>query len=394
MRILLAQNLPHLTGHGGAIRANRLMLAQLAAQGRECRVVAPLGVSPERLRSRVAAGGGTWLGEHQDAFRYRVAGVSGDAVVTGSRLVRHIWEVVDAFQPDWVLVPSDDPGGLVLGAALVAAPTRVVYQAYTLQQLPFGPRAFQPSPARTELIRQAAGVVAISRAAQEYLRRWGGLQSEVIYSPVYGEGPFPIHHGDSVALVNPCGYKGIDIFLGLADAFPDTHFLAVASWGTTASDRRSLSSRRNIEVVEAADDVDDVLVRVRVLLVPSLWDETFGYIVVEAMLRGIPVMASAVGGLREAKLDVPYLLPVRLIQRYDFQADPARPVPVIPEQDLAPWVVTLRRLLDDGQHRADVAARSRAAAARFVAGLRQGALDRYLRELVPSSARIRAATKG
>jgi len=37
----------------------------------------------------------------------------------------------------------------------------------------------------------------------------------------------------------------------------------------------------------------------------------------EAMLRAVPVMASDVGGIPEAKMGVPYLLPVRSIQKYE-----------------------------------------------------------------------------
>jgi glycosyltransferase involved in cell wall biosynthesis len=384
MKVLLVQNLPHLTGTGGAIRSNRILLEQLAARGHDCHVVAPAGATAARLRSTVEAAGGVWLGAREDGFGYRLAAVAGHALPSTARMVRQVRRVVDGFRPYWVLVPSDDPGGLVLGAALVAAPRRVVYLVHTLQRLPFGPGAFHPSPALTGLVRRAAGVVAVSRAAQDYVSRWAGLPSRLIYPQVYGEGPFPVAAGNAVTIVNPCGYKGVDIFLGLADAFPSVRFLAVASWGTTAADRRALAGRRNVEVVEPVEDIDDVLRRTRIMLVPSLWDETFGYTVVEAMLRGIPVMASAVGGLREAKLGVPYLLAVNRIERYDRHADPALPVPAVPRQDLAPWVATLRRLLDPAHH-AEIGTRSREAAAGFVAGLDPGALERYLAELAPSS---------
>jgi hypothetical protein len=99
------------------------------------------------------------------------------------------------------------------------------------------------------------------------------------------------------------------------------------------------------------------------------------------MLRGVVVLASAVGGLAEAKLGVPYCLPVRRIERYDVDVDPARPVPVIPSQDVAPWREALHRLLTDPGHRAELSTRSRAAALAFVDGIDEGAVESYLYQL-------------
>ena len=38
----------------------------------------------------------------------------------------------------------------------------------------------------------------------------------------------------------------------------------------------------------------------RILLVPSVWEEAWGRVVTEAQLSGIPVLASAIGGLPES----------------------------------------------------------------------------------------------
>src|SRR5207247_5128520 len=93
-------------------------------------------------------------------------------------------------------------------------------------------------------------------------------------------------------------------------------FAAVPTWGTNAADLAALRERLNVTVLDPVDNIDDLLRRTRVLLVPSLWAEARSRIVVEAMARGIPVLASDIGGIPEAKLGVPYLLPVNPIVRY------------------------------------------------------------------------------
>lgn len=99
--------------------------------------------------------------------------------------------------------------------------------------------------------------------------------------------------------------------------------------------------------MKPVDDIDKIFAQTRILLVPSLWDEAFGLIVVEAMLRGIPVLASHVGGLPEAKLGVDYLLPVHLIKGYEDFMIYNNLKPIIPDQDISPWLLALQKLLSD-----------------------------------------------
>jgi glycosyltransferase involved in cell wall biosynthesis len=98
-----------------------------------------------------------------------------------------------------------------------------------------------------------------------------------------------------------------------------------------------------------------------VLLVPSLWEDPFPRVVNEAMLRGIPVLASDRGGIPEAKHGVPYVLPVT---PYASAADYDDPPP---PQDVAPWLAALTRLLNDPAHFVAISEASRAAARAFVA---------------------------
>jgi glycosyltransferase involved in cell wall biosynthesis len=52
-------------------------------------------------------------------------------------------------------------------------------------------------------------------------------------------------------------------------------------------------------VLEFCDDMRDVYRRTRVLLVPSQFLETFGRVILEAQINGIPVVASDVAGIPE-----------------------------------------------------------------------------------------------
>ena len=121
-----------------------------------------------------------------------------------------------------------------------------------------------------------------------------------------------------------------------------------------------------MEILDPVEDIDRILARTRVLLVPSIWAEARSRMVMEAMLRGVPVIASNTGGLPEAKLGVPYVLPVAPIPRYSGSLD-ERMVPVAeaPPQDLGPWVAALSRLTSDPGHWGEISAASRDAALRF-----------------------------
>jgi surfactin synthase thioesterase subunit len=185
-----------------------------------------------------------------------------------------------------------------------------------------------------------------------------------------------------VTLVNPCAVKGISIFLALADAFPELSFAAVPTWGTNQEDRVAMRQRRNVTVAPPTDEIDALLERTRVLLAPSLWAEARSRVVVEAMLRGVPVMASNVGGIPEAKMGVPYLLPVNPIVRYQPRLDDRMvPQAVVPPQDIGPWREALARLVTDREHYAGISAQSRRAAMEYAARLSVEPLETLLLEV-------------
>ena len=133
------------------------------------------------------------------------------------------------------------------------------------------------------------------------------------------------------------------------------------------------------------DDIHGLMMQTKVALVPSLWAEARSRVILEAMVRGIPVMASQVGGLSEAKLGVDYLLPVNPVVRYRATVDHLMvPSAEIPPQDVAPWLAALERLVTDRAHYEEISKRSAEAARAYADGLSAAAFESYLEKVLRS----------
>jgi glycosyltransferase involved in cell wall biosynthesis len=208
-----------------------------------------------------------------------------------------------------------------------------------------------PNQRGTKLLHSVAGIIVVSEFLRDYFKRWAAIESTIVPISPNGPGPFPnLGNFDSgfVMMVNPCLYKGLPIFLELARAMPDVSFAAVPTWGTTHDDSERLKQLPNMTLIDARDEFTDILQAAKVLLCPSLWAEAKGMVILEAMLHGIPVIASAVGGIPEAKLGIDYLIPVKPITGFlDTFDEKMLPVPCVPEQDLAPWIVALREVISN-----------------------------------------------
>ncbi|MCU1236081.1 MAG: glycosyl transferase, group 1 [Candidatus Solibacter sp.] len=367
MRILLTANASYVPPRGGATRSNLIWLDQMASAGHQCRIVCGATAPGAELRFH--------------------SSITVFAVDDPGRRIQVLRQQIREFHPDWVLVSSEDLGHGLLREAQHGAPGRVVYLAHTPQFFPFGPASWNPDRDGTDLVKNAAGIVAIGHHMAEYIERSIGSKAAVIHPPIYGPGPFADHskfEEGLVMMINPCAVKGVSIFLESAGRMPDVEFGVVPGWGTTSDDNRALASLNNIRSLPSARNIDDIFARTRILLMPSLWYEGFGLIVMEAMLRGIPVVSSDSGGLVEAKHGTGYVIPVHTIERYEPVFDEhAMPRPVIREHDAGPWVDALRELLTDRASYQRESRTSRAASERFVATLDASALERYLMTLRP-----------
>lgn len=151
-----------------------------------------------------------------------------------------------------------------------------------------------------------------SRHLADYITRFseGRVQTRLCYCADYGyfdssNGPsgFPppiCDTGECVVFISPCPAKGLPILLRLAVMLSHVRFLCVTTSWTKSIHEVQLRLHSNIEVCPGSDDIDSIYRRAAVLLMPSLWQESFGLVAVEAQLRGIPVVSTDAYGLSEA----------------------------------------------------------------------------------------------
>ena len=225
-------------------------------------------------------------------------------------------------------------------------------------------------------------VIVPSQFAREHFRHSLGLDFQVLpylwdWSKVRCERVDRRY----VTFVNPQPHKGVFWFVRLAVELgrrrPDIPFLVVegragAEWlERTGLD---LSGLTNLNRLANTPDPRDFYRVSRAILMPSLWQESLGRVAAEAMLNGIPVLASNRGALPETlgasgfQFEIP--------ARYTVES---RAVPTA--EEVAPWLETLERLWDDQRWYAEQSQKCLAAAEKYRPELQLPAYETFFRGL-------------
>ncbi len=214
---------------------------------------------------------------------------------------------------------------------------------------------------------QAADYAVVpSKFAQQYYVERVGLAAQVLPNVIDDPAIRVTRHDPRyVTFVNPHPTKGVFVFsriaLELQKARPDIPVLVVESRGKSGWLQQAgldLSRCPNITVIENTPFPRKFYAQTKILLMPSLWEESFGLTTAEALLNGIPVLASNRGGNPEAVGDAGFLLDI-----------PAKYTPESREQptaeEVAPWVETVIRLWDDSAFYAAAVERAKQHAERW-----------------------------
>ena len=146
--------------------------------------------------------------------------------------------------------------------------------------------------------------VANSQFTSDRCRELFGVRSDVVYPLIRRENYETATTRENVTFINPNPHKGLEIALGVAERCPEIPFVFVESWMMGPQDRERLLKRlvslSNVTLRPPTQDMKSVYGKARIVLAPSQWEEAFGRVAVEPQFSGIPVVASARGGLPEA----------------------------------------------------------------------------------------------
>jgi len=318
MRILFCHdNFAHSTG--GAERSARALAEALARRGHEVRAFEEARPGAPAVATRVPV----------EAVAVRRPLWSFDSDLE-TRLRDRSWEplaaaAMERFRPDLVVTQNRYLAGTVRAARAHGAPCVVLLRDHApLCPIQFTKdralldcdrRCFRCVPLRVKLkfplarrtldlyaegLRGAALVFANSEFVKRKTREFHGLEPELLHPPVEApadaarEGP----PGDAWLFLKPTFRKGRPIFLELARAEPARRFLVAGR--ASGRTRRAFARLPQVEAHGWTGELDPLYRRCRGLLVPSIWPEPFGRVVVEAACRGVPAVASCIGGLPEA----------------------------------------------------------------------------------------------
>jgi glycosyltransferase involved in cell wall biosynthesis len=163
---------------------------------------------------------------------------------------------------------------------------------------------------RRRFSRRVSHVVANSDYTRQVHRELGFFPAAKTFDVIYGSVPLPVaplmqaKAGDKLRI----GYigrlhptKGLDRLIDSFCAAGRTDaMLQIAGTGTDAyeSELRQRASGYPVELI-GQQPASNFLSSIDVLVVPSLWNEPMGRVVIEAAIHGVPVVASARGGIPE-----------------------------------------------------------------------------------------------
>jgi glycosyltransferase involved in cell wall biosynthesis len=252
-------------------------------------------------------------------------------------------DLVRQFSPDVVVTYGAHP---VIQELMHRARQRGIITVFSLRNRGYEHRDY---------FAHVDSVFTTSPYLSEVYRQKIGLNSTGIESPIdWSEVEVPADLRKYVTFVNPSPAKGSLLFARLADMLgrsrPDIPLLIVQSatsaGGLNAIDGLDFTRHPQIMVAPATTEPSTYFGLTKILLVPSVVNESFGRVAAEALINGIPPIVSDRGALPETIRGAGRVVPLP-----DSMIETTTTLPTA-EQAQA-WVDAVLELWDDERAYAD-----------------------------------------
>ncbi len=213
-------------------------------------------------------------------------------------------------------------------------------------------------------------VFAPSRYLRDRYARDVGVEAEVFLPPLDPE-EMPAGPEDErvfITFVNPSPEKGLYFFVRLAEELarrrPDLPILVVESRGGCADLLAAsqaagidLTRHESLMIAPGVLRAAEIYAVSRLVLMPSVWPEPAGRVVLEAMHHGIPPLLSDRGGLPEIAGEGGIVLPLPASLQSETRT-------VVDAASVEPWIRAIEHLSDDSAAYDAACRRARSAAQR------------------------------
>ncbi|QQE12746.1 glycosyltransferase family 4 protein [Planctomycetota bacterium] len=214
-------------------------------------------------------------------------------------------------------------------------------------------------------------VIVPSQHTANYYLQTTNTHCVAIPSPVFPEVSLAPEPRDPVFLtmINPSIEKGLHFATQLAHQLatqrPDIPMLFVEGRGSTghllASAKEAnidLTKHPSIMIAQQTHNIREVYRISRTIIMPSIFNESYGRVAAEALINSIPIIASDRGALPEIIADNGFVLPFPPHINLNLTK------PVSPE-DVQPWLDLIIKLTDDQTFYTQAAQNAKAATPRF-----------------------------